>query len=83
MFYLARQLEAREEMEQTPFLLACGFGQVECVEVLVAAGCDTAATDDSGFTGLIKAAFHGHTAVVERLVALEVCAPYSFGVPSV
>ena len=35
----------------TPFLHACSTGQVQCAEVLVAAGCDTAATMANGFTG--------------------------------
>jgi ankyrin repeat protein len=54
----------------TAFLVACGHGHVGCVETLMAAGCDTAATDSNDCTGLIYAATYGHTAVVERLLAL-------------
>jgi ankyrin repeat protein len=66
------KLEARASQlpSSTAFLFACENGSVECAEALVAAGCDTAATNDNGSTGLMCAASAGQTAVVERLLAL-------------
>ena len=64
------ELEASSAKGATAFLISCGSGQLECVEALAAAGCDTSATDDAGLTGLMCAASAGHTKVVERLLAL-------------
>jgi ankyrin repeat protein len=68
-------LEAADSDGFTAFLFACTNLSVDCVDVLVAAGCDTSATDDNGVTGLIAAASSGHQEVVERLLALGVAEP--------
>ena len=66
-------LETRDSTNgATAFLVACRNGSVACVEALVEAGCDTAATNDTGFTGLMNAVNHSHAAVLERLLALGV-----------
>merc|ERR1711969_537106 len=42
------ELEARDEYGWTAFLTACIKGSVECMQLLVDAGCDTAATSKTG-----------------------------------
>ena len=45
------ELEERDdEHGATPFLIACLKGSVECMQLLVDAGCDTAATSKTGRT---------------------------------
>lgn len=51
----------------TAFHYACCSGNVECVEALMTAGCDTGARSKNGVTGRGMAAHLGHTALVERL----------------
>jgi ankyrin repeat protein len=61
-------LEARNEGVDTAFHFACNRGQLECVQALVAAGCDVAAASSKGATGLMCAANSGHGAVVAWLL---------------
>ena len=56
-------------MWREAFLAACNEGQVQCAEALLAAGCDAAAVDSSGVTGLMIAARRGHAALLPRLLA--------------
>jgi hypothetical protein len=68
------QLEARDPdptyLGATAFLHACSGGRLECVEVLVAARCNTSVTTDIGGTGLMLAACAGHRTVVDTLLTL-------------
>jgi hypothetical protein len=52
-------VDARSSDGLTAFLLACGNGQVECMEILRDAGCDVSATSTDGSTALLMAAGHG------------------------
>ena len=62
------ELEARDdEHGGTAFLWACIKGSAECMQLLVDAGCDTAAASSEGETGLDVAQRHGHEAVAQRL----------------
>ena len=46
-------LEYRDASGLTPFMAACRAGHAECMEALITAGCDTAAADKNGITGLM------------------------------
>eukprot|EP01052_Picozoa_sp_SAG31_P075063 SAG31_NODE_34213_length_335_cov_0.966102_2_plen_53_part_01 len=46
------ELEARDKGGYTAFLVACAKGHAECIVALAEAGCDMAATDSLGGTGL-------------------------------
>jgi len=45
-------LEAAENMQNTPLHYACGYGRGQCVETLIDAGANVHATNASGKTGL-------------------------------
>ena len=64
------ELEARSGDGSTAFLHACVKGSVECMEILVDAGCDTAAKNVNGDSGMAIARRKGHDAVVTRLQEL-------------
>ena len=57
-------LHATNPAGQTAFHYACLLNQPRCLEVLVRAGCDTAAKDDDGWTGKQYAEAKGNTAVL-------------------
>ena len=52
-------------------LMACQFGHIECVRVLIRAGADVnqAKTDELGSSPLIQASQNGHVHVVDALIA--------------
>jgi hypothetical protein len=56
--------------QATAFYCACYHGQPDCVEALVRAGCDVSIKIGPE-TGRQAAEYQGHTAVLERLEALE------------
>ena len=71
-------LEAKAEVNAvdpqtggTAFHWTCGCDHADCTEALVRAGCDTSLRDEGGMTGRDLAQEKGHTAVLERLDALE------------
>ena len=45
-------LEKSEDLQNTPLHYACGYGRGMCVEILIDAGANTHATNNSGKTGL-------------------------------
>eukprot|EP01045_Picozoa_sp_COSAG04_P030670 COSAG04_NODE_5408_length_1629_cov_1.305229_1_plen_345_part_01 len=55
----------------TALHFACWKGNTDCAEALVRAGCDTSLRTPHGMTGRDIAQQAGHTAVLERLAALE------------
>ena len=64
----------------TAYHAACSQGHLDCVSVLVSAGCDTAALDRQGQTGSKIAASRGHANVVawlRKLILLRLNAEQS------
>ena len=59
-------LNAGDKRSSTPFHNACASGHVEIVQLLLAAGCDTGLTNDSGYDGW-ELATHLHRAEVLAL----------------
>ena len=71
-------IEAKAEVDSaepvygcTAFHYVCMEGNADCAEALVRAGCDTSLRTKDGKTGREIAQQMGHTAVLERLDALE------------
>ena len=70
-------LEAKAEIHttddhvRTAFHYTCANNRPDCAEALVRAGCDTSLRDNNGRTGRDVAEEAGHTAVLERLDALD------------
>ena len=67
-------LEARDIHGYTAFLRTCAAGRAECMEALLDAGCDIAATDSDrpmdrsesvGYTGLLRVIAHGHLVLLQ------------------
>ena len=52
----------------TAFLIACFYGQVECMDVLQQAGCDVSAINEQGRTGLHMSVAKGHVATVRWIL---------------
>ena len=48
----SRCLDSGDHRSYTPYHVACAGGHVECVSMLVAAGCDTSLINDTGVTGM-------------------------------
>ena len=62
------ELEARDEDGRTAFFYACDKGDAECIALLVRAGCDTAAKNDHGYTGLMNAVRSKNAAAVQAVL---------------
>eukprot|EP01045_Picozoa_sp_COSAG04_P027493 COSAG04_NODE_4039_length_2349_cov_1.601778_1_plen_510_part_10 len=62
------ELEARSNNGLTAFLFACDKGSVECMQLLVDAGCDTAVACNAGGTALMHAAGSGVPAATQLAV---------------
>jgi hypothetical protein len=65
------ELEAKDENGCTAFLRACAHGNVDCIVTLAEAGCDTAARNRTGRTGLMLAAGWGSAAAIQALLELD------------
>ncbi len=63
----------RNSEGQKMFLLACSIGHVECMQLLVDAGCNTTVTDNNGANALIHAALSGVAAAVSTALAAGWC----------
>ena len=67
------ELEARSDDGSTAFLWACYKGNVECMQVLADAGCDTAVISHNGVNALMGAAQSGVAAAVRTALAAGWC----------
>ena len=65
-------VNAKDETEQSAYLVATSEGYLELLELALDAGGDVAATDSYNGTGLIRAADRGHAAVAGRLVQARI-----------
>jgi ankyrin repeat protein len=65
------ELEATDANRHTAFLLACAHDNVDCIVTLVEAGCNTAARNCRGRTGLMLAAGWGSAATVQAVLDLD------------
>ncbi|ETV84366.1 hypothetical protein H257_03597 [Aphanomyces astaci] len=62
-------IEYRGHNQETPFLVACRLGHVQCVSILMQHGANRHAVDHHGNTGLHHACRQGHVALVQFLSA--------------
>ena len=69
----AMNVEGRNAMGDTAFLLACYKGHVDCMQLLAEAGCNTAAKDNDGQTALMLTACSGVAAAVHAALAAGWC----------
>eukprot|EP01044_Picomonas_judraskeda_P009201 COSAG03_NODE_1105_length_4804_cov_14.592561_3_plen_748_part_00 len=67
------ELEATDNHGRTAFLLACGVGDVACMQVLAEAGCNTATINNYGVSALMVAAESGVAAAVRAALAAGWC----------
>ena len=67
------ELEATDTDGSTAFLGACFMGHAECMELLVGAGCNTAAKANQGLNALMFAAASGVAAAVRAALAAKWC----------
>ena len=65
-------VNAKDNLEDSPFLYAGAEGRLEVLKMTVAAGADLASVNRYGGTALIPAAHHGHVEVVRYLLTTEV-----------
>ena len=65
--------EGRNSTGETPFLLVCTSGHVECMQLLAKAGCITAVTNNLGENALMLAARSGVEAAVRAALAAGWC----------
>jgi ankyrin repeat protein len=65
------ELEARNKDGLTAFLVACSTGNVECMQLLAEAGCDTTVVRINGKSAVDTAKAEGNNAVVQWLHALD------------
>jgi ankyrin repeat protein len=61
-------VNAQDDLLDTPFLYAAAEGRLEILRLTLAAGADLASRNRYGGTGLIPAAHHGHVEVVRELL---------------
>ncbi|ETW00870.1 hypothetical protein, variant 2 [Aphanomyces invadans] len=61
-------IEYKGRNQETPFLVACRLGHVQCVTILMHYGANVHAVDRHGNTGLHHACRQGHVALVQLLV---------------
>eukprot|EP01047_Picozoa_sp_COSAG01_P029289 COSAG01_NODE_2003_length_8671_cov_9.134858_2_plen_1234_part_00 len=66
-------LEDEDDSGRTAYLFACGAGNIDCIAALAEAGCDKAARNSKGHTGLMLAAASDSdsAAAVQTVLALD------------
>ena len=60
--------EARTKQGNTPFLLACSWGQPSCLRILLERGAQAGVQNESAESGLHMAALNGHANVLQILL---------------
>ena len=65
-------VNAQDDLLDTPFLYAAAEGRLEILRMTLAAGADLASRNRYGGTGLIPAAHHGHVEVVRELLKTSI-----------
>jgi len=61
-------VNAKDEMQDSPFLYAGAEGRLQILRMTLAAGADLNSTNRYGGTALIPAAHHGHVETVRELL---------------
>ena len=61
-------VNAKDDMQDSPYLYAAAEGRLEILRLTLAHGADLGSTNRYGGTGLIPACHHGHVAVVRELL---------------
>ncbi len=64
-------VNAKDRLQDSPYLYAGAEGRLEILKMTVAAGADLTAVNRYGGTALIPAAHHGHVEVVNYLLTTE------------
>ena len=59
-------VNAKDDIEDSPYLYAGAEGRIEILKMTLAAGADLKSTNRYGGTALIPAAHHGHPEAVQR-----------------
>ena len=65
-------VNARDALQDSPFLYAGAAGRLEILRLTLAAGADLASTNRYGGTALIPAAHHGHVDAVRELLGTKI-----------
>ena len=65
-------VNAQDEMQDSPFLYAGAQGRLEILRMTLAAGADLKSTNRYGGTALIPAAHHGHVETVRELLKTRI-----------
>jgi ankyrin repeat protein len=65
-------VNAKDAIEDSPYLYAAAEGRNEILKMTLAAGADLASVNRYGGTGLIPAAHHGHVETVKILLAAPI-----------
>ncbi len=65
-------VNAKDDTEQSAYLIATSEGYLKLLEITLAAGADVSSLDSYRGTGLIRAAERGHAAVVGRLLRTRI-----------
>lgn len=67
LIHFGADIESRDTLDHTPFLIACSVGNVHIVDILVKKKCDYLAVDYYGLSGVHTACVMGHLDVVKYL----------------
>ena len=65
-------VNAKDDIEDSPYLYAGAEGRIEILKMTLAAGADLKSTNRYGGTALIPAAHHGHPEAVRILLATAI-----------
>lgn len=61
-------VDSRDEENNTPLIIAAGFGDVQMIDFLIKHGADVNATNDFGITPILWATLHNKPRAVEKLL---------------
>ncbi len=62
------EIDARNENNQTPLIVAAKYGRNDFTAMLIEAGADVSAADNYEKTAMVYAAEEGYTEIVEQLL---------------